>query len=255
MKPGQLKGTEHTARSRCLERGFASIGLWAAIAAASGCGMGGGIGGELDLLGLLGGFAPTEEEVSAFEEATRQFQTEVDALPSVTVRVVNQTDTEALVQLVSGKPGPQSDEFFGVEGLIPSPYGEAGSVGMQRIDDHQFTIAPGGEATGAVKCGDVIAVSVNAPANFGTTFYDEGGAFGLFAGAGNIQFSGAGMSHDTFEGDVVGARYIQPVEDGLSCATNTVVVRIESPATAETFDSVTGELIPGGRGAGTLTIE
>ena len=217
--------------------------------------MGGGIGGELDLLGLLGGFAPTEEEVTAFEEATRQFQTEVDALPSVTIRVVNQTDTEVLVQLISGKTGPQSDEFFGVEGLVSSHFDEAGTERMQSIDDHQFTIAPGGEATGAVKCGDVIAVSVNAPANFVTSFSDGGDAFGLFVGAGNIQFSGAGMSHDTFEGDVVGPRYIQPVEDGLNCATNTLVVRIESPATAETFDSVTGEFTPGGRGAGTLTIE
>ncbi len=197
----------------------------------------------------------SEEDLEAFGAAQADFNEQIESLPSITVRIVNETAAIARVELASGASGPAFPVPEVVEGFA-DPFVPEGPF-LQSIDSQVVLVAPGGTVSGPLKCGEVIGISATVPADaesfgFGTD------AFGLFISSGNIAFSGIGEAAQMdFSGDTVGgARFVRPEVDGIVCGRDTLVVRIESPASETIYDAETGALLAGGSpGAGTLSIE
>ncbi len=203
----------------------------------------------------LGALGLSDEDLEAFGAAQADFNQQIESLPSITVRIINETSAIARVELASGASGPEFPIPEGFEG-IADPFAPEEPF-LQSIDSQVVLVAPGGTVSGPLKCGEVIGISATVPADaesfgFGTD------AFGLFISSGNIALSGIGeAAQRDFSGDTVGgARFVRPGVDGIVCRTDTLVVRIESPASETIYNPETGELLAGGSpGAGTLSIE
>lgn len=207
-----------------------------------------GCGGEAGLLGLLAGFdafVPSEEELAAFEKELDVFKEKVAALPETAVHIINQTGETVRVEIVAGMVGPRADEFLGLD--IFGPGSVPGESLLNEIDRHEVLIGPHGNVQGRIKCGEVIGLSVQAPFD-GYGRYGGNETFGLYLDNGNVQISGAGVSHETFTGDVIGARYVRPLEEGLVCESGTLLLIIESTVTSDRSEGIP-------RGSAILSIE
>ena len=118
-----------------------------------------------------------------------------------------------------------------------------------------------GTATGTLKCGEVLGISVKAPfdadaATPGYT-YDTNDVYDLYLEPGNCASSGAGISQTAFSGDTFTlVRYVRPAEDGLDCATQTLVITINAAGAPSVVDPQTGAVLVNARlGAANLSIE
>jgi hypothetical protein len=82
--------------------------------------------------------------------------------------------------------------------------------------------------------------------------------FGLYLTGGNVALASVGQPAEeaVFTGDVVYTlRFVQPAEDGLDCATERLVITIDTPATESVYDAQ-GQLVTGAvPGTGTVAIE
>lgn len=188
------------------------------------------------------GFIPSESEFQAFNEL-------VENLPTVEVRIVNETTAAAHVEITAGITS-FSDMFFA--GPFP---GE--ETFLQMVENATILVAPGGTVTGSIKCGEVIAVSVTAPADREVPGFGED-LFGLFISSGNIVLSGTGTAgEEDFTGDLVTtARFVRPDDGDLDCETGTLVIRVETLATNPVYDDATGALlIDATFGTGSLAVE
>lgn len=212
----------------------------------------------VDPFGALGAYSdllPSSEEIRAwqnYDAQVAQAQEEFENGPSVAVRVVNNTPAAARVVLASAMeapPPPDMDMFYGDVGYPPITVTET------------VVVAPGGVATGAVKCGDVIAVSALAPLD-GVPFYasDYFGVSDMYSYTepGNVVLTGTGAPPEhAFSGDIVNTvRLVHPATDGLDCTANTLVITIETAAGESVYDPATGTLVSGAApGSGTISIE
>lgn len=243
-------------RRRCALGGDRSV-LPAAVLGAAlsvvGCD-GGGLGGLAGLLGAI----PSAEEIESAGRQFEQFNVLVDNLPSIAVRIVNNTDATAGINLVSGLTAPQPDAFLFDFGY----FGE--EAYLSTIDEQSVLIAPRGTATGTLKCGEVIGVSASAPFdevffdfNYGYGYGYGGGEFDLYVSSGNVQFDGSGTTGSNFEGDTITTvRFLRPDEDGFDCETDVLVIEINTAAVDVVVDQETGEVLqPKAPGSGTLSIE
>lgn|GEM_PF-1506361 len=215
-----------------------AVGM-AALLCLAGCGL-------TDLLGYI----PTEEELELYNWELKEFNERVENLPLLAVRIVNNTDVIASVELESGMAGPEPDLFGDL------PYLEYEEPYLTPVDGQTVLIAPGGTATGTIKCGEVIGVSAQAP--FDEPSFDYGGdAFGLYVSPGNIDFSGIGSPGGGFEGDsITTTRFVRPAEDGVDCEADVLVIQIDTIATGKIIDEETGELLQAKKpGTGTLSVE
>jgi hypothetical protein len=219
-----------------------------ACAIMAGCG--GGEGG-LGLLGLLGA---SEEDLAAIAEAQEAFDADVEALPSVAVRIINETSSIVRIDLNASVAGPELPEttspLADLAGAFPGQ-------GLTQVASTSVLVTPGGTAEGRIKCGEVIHVAAWAPFDLGGLGF-FGGEFDYFGEAGNVSFAGVGKSGESeFSGDTVATlRFIEPAADGLNCDRGTLVVRIEAPSVAAGFDPDTGQLVASqSPGAGRIEIE
>jgi len=184
----------------------------------------GGVGAGLFALTLLSGCWVTL--MQQMEEYYRALDAQIDALPSLAVRIVNEAGVTAHVELVSGITGPEMpdlDIFGNPAGM--EPY-------LEQADFQQVSIVTGGTVTGTLKCGEVIGISVTASSGLETTdYYYSVESFGLYVSQGNVALSGIGSppTADSFSGDILGnARFIRPTTDGVDCATQTLVICISN---------------------------
>ena len=187
----------------------------------------------------------------------RQVQQAIDALPTVNVRIVNETEVEATVYLASAIKPPTTPPEFG-----PMLYPYDGGEYLESADEKSVRVVGGGTATGALKCGETIGISATAGGNPGYDdiyyYSDYSYMSGLYLSPGNINLSGAGATADgDFTGDVVSSiRYIKPADHGLDCSAGTIVIRIQTPGTPSVYNEQTGQLVTrGDMGTGTVTIE
>jgi hypothetical protein len=210
------------------------------------------LGGNAGLLGLLGA---SEEDLQALAAAQEEFDAEVEALPSVRVRIINETSVMASVDLQAGVSGPELPATSSV--LDELAGGFAGEEFLTSVASASVFIAARGTVEGEIKCGEVIVVSVRAPFDVeGFGFSDN--AFGLYAELGNVSLTGLGASgEEDFTGDIVAtARFIRPDMDGLDCETGTLVIRIQTPGASAVRDPDTGQLIASQQpGSGTVSVE
>lgn len=191
---------------------------------------------------------PLEDFFPGLEEL-EEWRQQIEALPSVSVRIVNETAAIAQVELLSGlSSAALFDEafLFGIE----EPF-------LDVIDSKTVLVAGGGTVEGALKCGEAIGISVSAPPDQ-ERFLFGAEAFGLFVGGGNVALSGIGSAGDAaFTGDIVtGARFVRPEADGIDCEKDTLVIRIETLSTHTTYDNETGVLVaPATLGTGSVSVE
>lgn len=197
----------------------------------TGCGPG-------SMLGFLTGYIPTEEELA-------EYTARIESLPLLQVRIVNNTDVLTSVALTSGVSGLEQDLFTVV-----------GESYLTSVDDRTVLITAGGTATGSIKCGEVIGLSIRAPYN-GPTFGYAGGRLGIYQESGNIQLSGVGVSDERFSGDLVSTtRFLRPEEDEIDCESAVLVIEIDTAAVYEIVDPDTGAVTaPAVWGIGTITLE
>ncbi|MFQ5413771.1 MAG: hypothetical protein ACE5E6_04860 [Phycisphaerae bacterium] len=229
-----LKLRTRSARRRGRHGRPLAVGLVACAA----CALAACVGPFGDLLALV----PSEEELAAFNER-------VAALPSVAVRIVNNTDVLASVKLEVSMPGLESEVLGAVGGV-------AGADILNQIDSRELLISAGGAATGSIKCGETIGISARAPFDASGFGFTSSG-FGPFFEPGNIQFSGTGASDESFTGDIVSTvRLIRPAVDGIDCETATLVIQIDTPGVEEVVDPDTGAVVtPAAPGTGTVLVE
>jgi len=203
------------------------------------------------LLGLI----PTQQDIEAFNQQEQDFKQKIDSLPSITVRLVNNTDMIASVDIESGLSGAPVPAFFSELSIFGQTSND--NTNLTTVDSQSVLIAAGGEVTGTIKCGELFTVSASAP--FDKISFDgfRGKDFGLFVRSGNIQFSGLGTSGEDFEGDTVSTtRFIKPDQDGVNCESDTLVIQIDTVATDDVFDADTGELTQAkSPGTGTVSVE
>jgi hypothetical protein len=195
------------------------------------------------LCGCLEGLQLTDSE--AYDLSMERWQAAAEQWPTLSVRIVNNTAVTAEVILEAAGLAPASPWTYSLDPRYTACYEAAETQGI--------IVAPGGTATGTLACGDVVVISAFAPyagVNTAGTFgFSTGGEYWSLAPAnGNIPLTGAGIAGGAdFTGDIVTlVRYVRPVEDGLDCATNTLVVTI----TADSAEADTGAL-----GAGVVSIE
>ena len=222
-----------------------SVALAGALALGGGCG----------LDGLLG-YIPTAEELESYSRELDEFRQQVEELPSLSIRIVNHTDTVAGVELRSGLTGPEPDFFDDITGL--DTYYLFEEPGLTGIEDISVLIAAGGTVTGEIKCGEVIGVSSAAPFDGVSFGYQYGGSdFGLYLSDGNIHLIGIGESGGDFEGDVISlTRFVRIDQDDIDCETAVLVIEIDTPASGAVIDEESGEIIqPKTAGSGTIRVE
>ena len=202
--------------------------------------------------GLLGDLLPSEAEVSAYEQEVAAFNDRVDALPSVDVRVVNETVAVAKVTFSVSMTGPQFPDPLG------DFYGDLGEPSLLTpIDTPVILVTAGGTVTGKLKCGEVISISAIAPADHSgfDAYSNSGDPFGTF---GNIDLDGAGTVPDgTFSGDrITTTRILHPDADGLTCLGGSLEVRIQTVGAPAIIDPQTGETVVfETAGTGVITVE
>jgi hypothetical protein len=208
-------------------------------------------------LGALQDILPSAAEWQQYEQDLAQFNDTVANLSAVAVRIVNDTDLVARVELTSAVEFPQ---LPGDETYIPD---FADETTWTPIDTQTVLVAAHGTATGTLRCGTVLGLSASAPAQpGGDTYSADAGPYGLYFPEGNIALGGVGAAGEedeeaVFSGDVLNTvRFVRPADDGLDCTTGTLVLTITAPATPTVYDPTTGDLVSAGTvGAGTVSIE
>lgn len=199
---------------------------------------------------------PDDEALQSIFQGFDAFNELVESLPSLTVRIINNTTATARVELVSGLQGPEADFFGDFFGFDPLP---SESLPLSEADAQSVLVAPGGTANGQIKCGQVIGVAVIAP--FDQPEIDfRSSQFGLYLASGNVQLSGIGTAQeegDPFTGDLITlARFVQPEQDGIDCQSDVLVITIDTTARNNVHDTESGELIVAAApGSGTLSLE
>jgi len=194
------------------------------------------------------------QEINCWDRAWSAWEAEIANWPDVAVRIANNTDATASVGLTSaGVFMPDCGFWF---------MGSGGDPNYQTADDESLLVAAHGTATGTIKCGELMAITVRAPYDLSEdpSYYGWYGdyAYGLYLEPGNVALSGVGVTTDNgFSGDTVALiRYVRQVEDGLDCATDTLVITIETLGTARVVDPETGAIISSATpGTGTVSIE
>ena len=106
----------------------------------------------------FGDLLPSEADVEAFN-------LQVASLPSMSVRIINETSASASVELQAGV-APFVDAFFGV----PFPGEESF---LQPVDSTTVVVASNGTLTGSITCGELIGVSALPNATSGSLLVDE----------------------------------------------------------------------------------
>jgi hypothetical protein len=190
-------------------------------------------------------------EVAAYQQKLNEWLKDTDNWPQVSVRIVNHTDAVANVYLASAGRAPPA----------PAILGYPGEADYYAVETPSVLVNSNGTATGDLKCGEVLGFSINVPfdvdaASMGYTSYTDD-AYGLYLSPGNCVLSGAGVSPAAFSGDTFTlVRYVRPAEDGLDCATQTLVITIETAGAPSVIDPQTGQVVTSARlGAATLSIE
>jgi hypothetical protein len=205
--------------------------------------------------GGLFDWLPSAAEIEAYEQQWAEFSEQLENLPQVAVRIVNNTAAAVSVMLSSGVEEPEyplEDEM--TFGMDVEPY-------LYTADEIAVLVAANGTATGELSCGSVIAISVLAPADSGRAVYDGysyDAGYGLYLTPGNVMMGGLGHpGEDAFSGDTLHtAWYVQPGEDGFDCTNQALVITIESAASQSVFDAETGALVHGTTlGTATVTAE
>lgn len=194
------------------------------------------------------------QQAACWDNAHADWEAATANWPDVAVRIVNNTDATARVVLTPAGIFTANCDFGLFGGWSDDP-------NYMSADDQSLLVAGNGTATGTVKCGEIIAVTVRAPYDVWDDssyygWYDS--AYGLYLDAGNVAMSGAGVTSDNdFSGDTVSLiRYVRQVEDGLDCASDTLVITIETLGTARVVDQETGAIISSGTpGTGEVSIE
>jgi hypothetical protein len=195
------------------------------------------------------------QEIACWDNAWSTWEAEIANWPDLSVRIVNNTDATARVGLTSAAIWAPDCGFWFADGSADDP-------NYQVADEQSLLVAGNGTATGTVKCGELIAVTVRAPYDLWEDpsyygWYDTY-AYGLYLEAGNVTLTGVGVTTDNgFSGDTVALiRYVRQVEDGLDCANDTLVITIETLGTARVVDPETGAIILSATpGTGVVSIE
>jgi hypothetical protein len=206
-------------------------------------------------IGLAAGVSgcPTLTVFQCAMEYGQEYQEAINSLSSVNVRIVNETDVSARVELDAGVTPVLSDRCSDLVNMTGT-----GPV-LATAEPVTVVVAAHGTATGTAKCGEVIGISATTPGTADWTYITASDAFGLYIPGGNIVFTGAGSSTDTtFVGDVEPAatgRFIRPTADGLNCTTGTIVITIQTPGTPSAVNPDTGQVVAGTTGTGTVQIE
>ena len=216
---------------RCVSSSLALLLVGLIPFTVAGCGP----GNPLSALAALASFSGEQfDELSAELET---FNEMVEALPSAAVRIVNNTDVIAEIELASAVEDLISDSpFLGIPPI------EGGFSSFTSVDGKTVQVLPQGTASGTIKCGQVIGVAIRAPsAGVRIDLFND--SFGLFISPGNVQLSGVGVADDSFTGDILAVvRFVRPDEDGFDCQNGTLVIEIETAATvvegADSSDSV-----------------
>ncbi len=124
-----------------------------ALMVTAGC----GAGSPLGALGL------SDEDLEAFGAAQADFNQQIESLPAITVRIINETSAIARIELGSGASGPEFPIPEGLEGFA-DPFTPEEPF-LQAIDSQVVLVAPGGTVSGPLKCGEVIGISATVPAD------------------------------------------------------------------------------------------
>ncbi len=190
-------------------------------------------------------------EAAAYQQRLADWLKGTDNWPRVSVRIVNNTDAVASVYLASAGLGPP----------LPAILSYPGDTAYVVAETRSVLVDARGTATGDLKCGEVLGMSVKVPfdvdtASLGYLSY-TGDTYGLYLEPGNSVLSGAGVGQTGFSGDTFAlVRYVRPAEDGLNCGTQTLVITIEAAGTPSVVDPQTGQLVTSARpGAATVSIE
>lgn len=256
MFEGNRAGTAQVARGR-------SIVLLSALvlsACLGGCPpFGGGItaGDTATGLGSWLDMLPTPTEVAEYERQWEDFNSQLQDLPKVSVKIVNNTSAMVSVALSGGVPEPEYPMMDAVPyaGVAEMPY-------LWSVDDMRVLVAADGTATGEISCAEVIGMSILAPADgqFADhyNYSSDTGGYGLYIMPGNVILNGVGNAGSgQFKGDALDtAWYVRPGEDDLDCETQTLVITIETTASQNVFDPDTGLLVQGATlGTATVSVE
>jgi hypothetical protein len=211
----------------------------------------GGVALATAALTLLCG-CPWITDAIIYQQSYNEWLAGTEDWPDVAVRIVNDTGGAASVNLVSAGQPPAEPASFGYVG---------GMEYYSSVETRTVLVDADGTATGTLKCGDVLAIAVKAPfdadaATFGYA-YDANDMYGLYLEPGNCALAGAGVAQSGFTGDTFALlRYVRPAEDGLDCATRTLVITIDAAGVPSVVDPDTGEVTVSARlGAATLSIE
>ncbi len=205
-------------------------------------------------LSALEAFMPSEAELNQYQRELAEFSARLEDQPSVAVRIVNNTAATARVVLSSGVEGPEPP-------MGEYDYALPETTFLTSVASATILVAANGTASGTLACGDVIGISATAPFDaqgeyaYGPLSED---AFGLYIEPGNVTLAGAGSaSSGGFSGDTLAVtHFVRPATDNLTCATDTLVITIETPAAQSVYDPQTGALTAGATlGTGTISIE
>jgi hypothetical protein len=210
--------------------------------------------GSSGLNSLLDAF-PSEAELTAYEAAIEAFYEQIDSLPEVQWRIINETEGIVQVEFSSGLEEPSfpgDDAYFD-----PSFIG--GESLLTEIAQRTLSIAPRGSVVGNLKCGELFLVSANAPSiSIGVNVASS--VRGLYVYPGNILLSGLGSpmaDAQGFSGELVfGGRVLNPEADGINCGASTIRLTVNSLPTAPVVDPASGELLREATlGTGALSLE
>lgn len=202
-----------------------------------------------------------EQEIAEYQSAWEAYVDAVENPPTIAMRIFNETDETAIVTIASRVPLPAEPRYPSCAqfhyGLDLAGQLQLVRVGALNQRTEVVRVLPRGTVVGHVPCGDVLGLAVAAGAESFGHIGSEGG-FGLYVADGNVDIGGLGVSGEgRFDGDVVStARYLLPIEDGLECEGQTLVLQITSPATSARFNHLTGEYLGDGEpGEAELSLE
>lgn len=188
---------------------------------------------------------PSQEELNTYEEQQAAFQEQVDALPELPIRLVNNTPFIAYVRITATMQGP-ADPFSSSFDVFVDPAYDGSWV---EVDSQDVYISAGGTVDGTIKCAEAIGISSNAPYDI-NGLGDGGYEYGVYASGGNIVFSGAGSGSSELTGDLIDTvRIVRPAEDGVDCSGDMLVIEITTAASEECIgdsaDTCHDQLAPG----------
>lgn len=203
------------------------------------------------LFALLCG-CPYLADVLAYNQTFENWLASTETWPDVSVRIVNETSATAHVHLISAGFAPEAPAFLSYAGEGDYYY---------PLVERSVLVGPDGTASGTLKCGEVLGLAVKAPFDLDAALFvyitDTSDPYNLYLEPGNCALDGVGVSPSAFTGDTYAlVRYVRPVEDGLDCATQTLVITITAAGRPSVVNPDTGEVTSSARlGAATVSIE